>query len=72
MVIYQTLAEIYTGLKKPAEAMAMCDKMIAMTEAHSSADPDDIPALKLLRNSYTNSAILPTCACPKPTRSSER
>ena len=58
MLIYQTLAEIYTGLKNPAEAMAMCDKMIAMTEAHSSADPDDIPALKLLRNSYTNSAIL--------------
>ncbi len=58
MVIYQTLAEIYTGLKNSTEAMAMCDKMIAVTEAHSSADPDDIPALKLLRNAYTNSAIL--------------
>ncbi len=58
MVSNHSLCEILSALERPAEAMAMCDKAIAVAEAYASTKPDDVPALKLLRNAYTNVAIV--------------
>lgn len=57
-VSYQSLAEIYTALDKPVEAMAMCEQLVSIAEAFSSAHADDVAALKILRNAYANSAIV--------------
>src|SRR5262249_27437460 len=55
--VFSMLADVLMALEKPAEAMPMYDKFIAVNEAYAAAHPTDIQGLKLLRNAYANVAV---------------
>jgi tetratricopeptide (TPR) repeat protein len=51
------LADAYMPLKNYAEAMPLYERMIAVHEEFSAKHPENIEALKLLRNAYYNAGI---------------
>jgi len=54
---YYFLANVFTALERPEEAVPLYDKLIAVTEQYVAAHPDDVFGLKLLRNAYGNTAL---------------
>jgi eukaryotic-like serine/threonine-protein kinase len=54
---YMSLCEILAALERSAEAMVMCDKQVAINEAYTTARPNNVEALKMMRNAYANSSM---------------